>query len=71
MLESMALTSTDLDAINAAIASGELSVQFRDRSVTYRSMDDLVKAKRAIQQEIASTSTTALKPRYQRAVFGD
>lgn len=53
----MAYTSTDLDAINAAIASGELTVKSNGREVTYRSMTDLLKAKRTIESELnAATS---------------
>lgn len=53
----MAFTSTELDAINAAIASGELTVRHNGREVTYRSLDDLLKAKRTIESEInAGTS---------------
>lgn len=53
----MAYTSTDLDAINAAIASGELTVKHNGREVTYRSMDDLLKAKRTIESELASAES--------------
>ncbi|HEY8356090.1 MAG TPA: hypothetical protein VIL30_01410 [Ramlibacter sp.] len=51
----MAFNSTDLDAINSAIASGELTVKHSGREITYRSMEDLQKAKRMIEAEIAST----------------
>lgn len=69
----MALTSTDLDSINAAIASGELSVRDKDgRQITYRTMGELMQARDAIKAEIASTSTTArLYPRHQLADFSD
>lgn len=40
----MAYTSEDLAAIRAAIARGERVVQFADRSITYRSMEELIKA---------------------------
>lgn len=49
----MAFTSTDLDSIKTAIASGELSVRFADgREVTYRSMADLRSAKAMIEAEL-------------------
>lgn len=68
----MAYSQTDLDAINSAIASGALSVAFRDRTVTYRSIDDLLKAKRTIEAEIAGTaSTPRMYPRRQVATFDD
>lgn len=45
----MAFTLTDLDAIDTAIASGELTVTHNGRTVTYRSMDDLLKARQRIE----------------------
>jgi hypothetical protein len=41
----MSFTSDDLAAINTAIASGELTVTVQGRTVTYRSIDDLIKAR--------------------------
>lgn len=49
----MAFTQADLDAIDAAIASGELTVSHNGRTVTYRSMDDLFKARDRIANLIA------------------
>lgn len=48
----MAFTQDDLDAIDEAIATGESSVKFSDRTVTYRSTDDLLKARRVIAHQI-------------------
>ncbi len=53
----MAFTQTDLDAIDAAIASGELTVKSNGREVTYRSMSDLLKARSTVQAGMASAST--------------
>jgi len=55
----MAWTQAQLDVIEAAIASGELTVHFSDRSVTYRSMDDLLKARGVIKDALASQSGSA------------
>lgn len=52
----MAFTQTDLDNINAAIATGELTVEVNGRRVTYRSVDDLLKARSAIQSDLAAAS---------------
>lgn len=38
-------TQQDIDALNAAIRRGEHSVTFNGRSVTYRSISDLIKAR--------------------------
>jgi hypothetical protein len=55
----MSWTTADLTAIERAIASGELSVNFGDRSVTYRSIDDLVRARNIIKEAITSLGSTA------------
>lgn len=48
----MAFTPSDLAAVERAIASGELSVSSNGRSVTYRSMLDLVRARDMIRAEL-------------------
>jgi hypothetical protein len=60
----MAFTQSDLDAIEAAIASGATTVQFSDRLTVYRSITDLLKARAAI---IASLGTAG-GPRYSLGV---
>jgi hypothetical protein len=44
----VAYTQADLDVIRAAKLRGELTVQFSDRSVTYRSIREL----QAVEQDI-------------------
>lgn len=56
----MAFTQADLDAINAAIVRGEKSVQFADRLVVYRSLDELVKAKGIVEQELGGRPRQSL-----------
>jgi hypothetical protein len=55
----MAWTQQQLDAIEAAIASGELTVRFGDRTVTYRSMDELLQARALIKQAVDEQAGTA------------
>ena len=55
----MAWTQAQLDAIEAAIASGELPVRFGDRTVTYRSMEELLQARSLIKEALAAESGTA------------
>lgn len=55
----MAFTTSDLDAINAAIASGELTVKHNGREVTYRSMQDLLLAKSNIEASLAASQAGA------------
>ena len=40
----MAITQQDIDKIDRAIAKGESVVRFADRTVEYRSVDELIKA---------------------------
>ena len=55
----MAFTSTDLDNVNSAIATGELKVELNGRLVIYRSIDDLIKARTLISSELAATANSA------------
>lgn len=41
----MALTQTDLDALDRAIASGTLSVEFDGRKMTYQTTSQLIDAR--------------------------
>lgn len=50
----MPFSQADLDAIRATIAKGELRVDFADRSVTYRSIAELLQA----EARIAGALTT-------------
>ena len=62
----MAFVTADLEAIETAIKSGALSVRFQDgRSYTYRTMDELRRAREMIQADIDSTAGTT-RPRVFR-----
>ncbi len=68
----MAFTTTDLDAINRAIASGESVVRVDGRSVEYRTVEELIKARDIIKADLASQASTARAyPRHQLADFSD
>lgn len=69
----MPLTQTDLDAINRAIASGELTIRKADGAqVTYRSMDELIKARELARADIAAAQPSPRSyPRHQLADFSD
>lgn len=45
-------TLDDLIKIKSAIASGALRVEYNDRTVVYKSMTDLLKAKQVIEIEL-------------------
>lgn len=65
----MAFSQTDLDNIDAAIASGELTVELDGRKVTYRSITDLTAARKLIVGQIngATAGGTARAYRYNFA----
>lgn len=54
----MAYTQADLDALDRAIAGSQLEVQYGDRRVRYRSMDELLSARQHVAQQIAAASTS-------------
>lgn len=64
----MSYSRDDLAALDAAIASGTLEVSFDDRAVKYRSMNELLKARRHVY---AKLNTSTLNPRHSQAVFSD
>jgi hypothetical protein len=60
----MAFTTTQLAAVEAAIASGELTVEYDGKRVTYRDMDDLRAARDLIRGELIEAGTiTETTPR--------
>jgi hypothetical protein len=64
----MAVTQTDIDALNAAIASGERVVVLSGQSVTYRSIDDLIKARNDLKQQMQDAELAAAgRKRIKRA----
>ena len=60
----MSFTVTQLTAIESAIASGELKVAFDGREVTYRSMDDLIKARNTVKSALQDSGTIPKKRRF-------
>ncbi len=60
----MTFTTSDLTAIESAIASGELTVISEGRQVTYRSMLDLMRARDTIRRELQNAGTLTKKKRY-------
>ena len=48
----MAYTQADLDALQAALAKGEKRVSFGDKTVEYRSIEELQAAIRAVKRDL-------------------
>jgi hypothetical protein len=68
----MAYTTDDLDTLDAAIKGSRLTVRIADRLTTYRSIDELIKARAHVAGILASQSApTRSYPRFQQATFAD
>lgn len=48
----MAFTQTELDALEAAIAQGALTVKYGDKEVTYDNLDKLLQRRNLIRNEL-------------------
>ena len=48
----MSFTQDDLDNINGAIAGGELKVKINGREIEYRSINELLKARKLITSSL-------------------
>lgn len=48
----MAFTTNDLERIERAIARGTLTVRYADRTVTYQSMRELMRARDLMRSEL-------------------
>jgi roadblock/LC7 domain-containing protein len=66
----MSFTQTDLDKINAAIAKGARKFQKDGRMIEYHSIEDMIKARDAIREEIYKNDAAAngvMRPRSYRS----
>ena len=54
----MSYTQSQLDALKKALATGERRVSFGDKTVEYRSVEELQAAIRTVEAEIARGSGT-------------
>ena len=52
----MSLTKKHLDAVAAGIARGEKTVRYTDRTVEYRTVDELLKAREEIRTSLISAA---------------
>lgn len=55
----MTYTATQLDALKRALATGERRVSFGDKTVEYRSVEELQAAIRTVEAEIARDAGTS------------
>jgi len=59
----MSFTTSDLTAIERAIASGELVVQYADKRIEYRSVAQLRQAREMIRGELEAAAAGAASAR--------
>lgn len=55
----MPVSQADIDALNVAIASGEKQVVLDGQSITYRSVAELVAARKDLQDQMNTTAVKA------------
>jgi hypothetical protein len=66
----MAYTQQQLEALDAAIAEGALTVKYTDKSVTYRSLDEMIRIRDLIRAELGvlSHSTSLVYPTFGKGL---
>ena len=65
----MAWTQTDLDALETAIKAGVRTVQYGDRSISYHSLEEMLKLRDVMKQAVntaAGTTTRCTYAMYQK-----
>lgn len=65
----MAVSQADIDALNQAIATGERQVTHGGKSVTYRSISELVAARDALREELAAEAARTSGRRRSRISY--
>lgn len=55
----MAWTEDDLNELKSAIATGARVVQFKDKRVEYQPLDDMLRTKRIIEEEIGKAKPSS------------
>lgn len=64
----MSFTQTQLDALTEAIAEGTFKVKYQDKEVTYRSLEEMIKLRELMRQELGIDGGAG--PRRQIGVYG-
>jgi hypothetical protein len=55
----MAFSIDDLEALDRSIALGATTVQYSDRTVTYRSLSDMLRIRELMRKEVMPSSVKA------------
>ncbi len=64
----MAVTQTDIDTLNAAIATGEKAVILDGQSISYRSISGLIAARNDLQEQLNRASALVNNKRRPKRV---
>ena len=59
----MPVTQNDIDALNAAISSGEKQVALGSQQVTYRSINELIAARNELQRQLTEQENPVARSR--------
>ena len=65
----MPITQSQIDALDAAIASGERAVRSQHGTVEYRSVDELIKARNALAAQMEAEQAQAGTVTPRRRIF--
>ncbi len=65
----MAFTQADIDALDRAIKSGALRVEYADKVVWYRSLDEILRLRAMMTADVDQTNGVAETPRYSFAGY--
>ncbi|SEF44185.1 hypothetical protein SAMN04515663_101383 [Alcanivorax sp. DSM 26293] len=60
----MAYTQSDLDRIEAAIATGTLRITHNGKTTEFRSLNEMIRVRDLIKGELATGSTTPARQHY-------
>lgn len=62
----MAWTQTDLDALEKALKAGARVVQYRDRRVEYHSLEEMLKLRAVMKDEVLGEDRTSPSVSYAK-----
>lgn len=65
----MAVTQSDIDNLNAAIASGTRQVTIGGQTVLYQTTESLIKARDDLQKELNKATSTTRRSRQLSAYY--
>ena len=64
----MAISQTDIDALNVAIGNGEKQVILDGQSITYRSIPDLILARNDLQEQLIRANAAIAQVRKPKRI---